>query len=302
MEQGTPSEEERGVKLRIKSRPSIESPSAAPLKKTSPEQPVSKKEKKIKKPKEKKPPKEKNKFPVVPILIGLVTAGAISWTVYALAIGQLDTLKNIEEVTIDRAGREVRYAYFSSDDGVANTDAERWDNGEWTGYSSEALFINLNPTGTYSEPMAFIEGCGPQCFFDPDKFPAGGRPVVEEMLGLTPAEYDYYSTHLSEWGSIKGGLIERLKEKYPNDPWFPKMFNLSPTDLKSKQPSDFENWYNKWHEIGQQTGVFNPNITTARGRIQVVGINQFKNAFAGRQNLMGAASKGRGFGTSKGFS
>ena len=123
--------------------------------------------------------------------------------------------------------------------------------------------------------------------------------MMEELLGLTPGEYQYYSDHLSEWNSVKGDLIYRLEKKYPNesDRWFPEMFNLSPTDFNSKQPSDFENWYNKWHELSGST-----EINSVKDRIHAEGYQQWKNPFKGQQNFAGARAKGRGFGTSKGFS
>lgn len=203
----------------------------------------------------------------------------------------------------NRDNRPQRLELYMNDDGILNTNAEKWAAGIWTGHSAYDLRANFNPAGPVTEPMVFLETCGPQCFFDPKHFPKSGWPVMGEILGLMPGEYEYYSNHLSEWETIKGELIEQLREKYPADsdyPWLPDMFNLSPTDPKSREPSDFENWYNQWHDTELQG--FNPDITTARGRIQAVGINQFKNAFAGRQNFSGAAAKGRGFGTNKGFS
>lgn len=226
-----------------------------------------------------------------------ITTGAIIFLYGKYLVGGETAISGI--TAVERANRENRYSYYSTDDGVLNTDAEKWADNQWTGYSSHDFLVNLNPAWPYTEAKAFVDICGPQCFFDPKKFPMAGWPVMEELLGLTPKEYQYYSDHLSEWDSIKSGLIERLREKYPNDLWFPEMFNLSPTDLKSNQPSDFENWYNKWHDSKPQG--FAPDITTTKGKIQAVGISQFKNAFAGRQNFSGAASKGRGFGTSKGI-
>lgn len=246
-------------------------------------------------------PKKLKKFLGWCLRVGIPTVvigGAIIFLYGKYVVGGETAASGI--TAVDRANRQARYALFATDDGVDNTDAEKWANNQWTGYSSHDFFVNLNPAGPYTEPKAFVENCGSQCFFDPNKFPSGGRSVIEEILGLTPAEYDYYSSNRSSWDSIKGGLIERLRQKYPNDPWFPELFNISPTDLKSKQPSDFENWYNKWHEVKPQG--FNPNITTTRGRIQAVGIEQFKNAFAGQRNFRGITGKGGGFGTTKGFS
>lgn len=232
-----------------------------------------------------------------------VTVGAVIFLYGKYIVGGETAASGI--TAVDQANRKNRYSYYLTDDGVNNTDAEKWAAGEWSGYSSESLLLNLNPAQNYTEPMSFVEYCSPKCFFDSAKFPKADRPVMEEILGLTPEEYQYYSDHLSEWEQVKGGLVEKLREKYPANsdyPWLPDLFNIRPTDFKSKKPSDFENWYNLWHEIDQQTGVFNPNISSARGRIQAVGLTQFRDVFVGRRDIRGAVSKGSGFGTTKGFS
>lgn len=194
-----------------------------------------------------------------------------------------------EPITFDQEGRPGREEQFAGEITIAGYLRE----GVWPdGVTGRDIFDNLDPyrNQNYTQWMAFVEICGPQCFLDPDWIPAEGRPAVQELLDLNPEEYDYYHNNPDKWSE----LINRLRAKYPNDPWLPDLFNITPTDLKSKDQSPFEKWWEDYHPQSL-------DIHSTRERVWTEGPN-WKNPWKGQPSFAGARSKGKGFGTTKGFS
>ena len=198
-----------------------------------------------------------------------------------------------EPITFDQEGRSARQAEFSGEMTIAHD----LKNGVWperTG--AEQLLGSLDPyTNDYDQWMAFVEWCGPQCFLDPNWIPEQGRPAVMDLLGVDEKGYKHYQQHPE-------GLSAHLRQLYPDKPWLADLFNIHPTLLGLDGKSDFELWKERYPQ-GQSN--LTPGIP-----LSMLGKPIIKNSLGGVEQRLDRVAlgqnrireKGRGFGTTKGFS
>jgi len=197
--------------------------------------------------------------------------------------------------TIEK-NRPDRQAQFTGEMTIAHD----LKNGVWperTG--AEQLLGSLDPyTNDYDQWMAFAEWCpgGPAvCFTDPNWIPEQGRPAVMDLLGVDEKGYKHYQQHPEE-------LPAHLRQLYPDKPWLADLFNMHPTLLGLDGKSDFELWKERYPQ-GQSN--LTPGIP-----LSMLGKPIIKNSLGGVEQRLDRVAlgqnrireKGRGFGTTKGFS
>lgn len=201
-----------------------------------------------------------------------------------------------EVTNFDSSGRQERYLKFENPN--SETRASRWASGNWEEYTTQDLIDNLDPATSYDGIDAFVEFCpgGPiACFTDPARIPPDGRPVVQELLGLTPTEHeDYYNKRNKPTEEQQKTIRDRLHQKYNAIyPWLAPLFENSPTSLDFLDQSDWEKWWEDYHPQSS-------DIHSTRERVQAEGPN-WKNPSRGQKSTA-SINRGRGFGSTKGFS
>lgn len=149
------------------------------------------------------------------------------------------------------------------------------------GATGEEMVYYFDPASGYNNWKAIIEFCGPQCLLDPQWTPGAGKQAVMDFLGVDEAGYRALQDNPDQ-------LDEQVAREYPDKPWLVDLFSM-----------DFKQWMEQY---SVQSSVINKAFS-GLGVVRIVSRGQ---DFLARRNAFMAQSRGynrgRGFGTTKGFS